>query len=78
MLSKKRALKKLKKRKIIRNAIVISKFSFLHTLSFFFRLFENKSYLTPHKKKNSKNIVLHKISSKKAAAAKQVLGRGTL
>lgn len=77
MLSKKRALKKLKK-EIIRNAIVISKFSFPHTLSFFFRLFENKSYLTPHKKKNSKNIVLHKISSKKAAAAKQVLGRGTL
>lgn len=47
MLSKKRALKKLKKEEIIRNAIVISKFSFLQTLSFFFRLYENKKLSYP-------------------------------
>lgn len=32
---------------------MISKFSFLQQLSFFFRLFENKSYLTPPQKKRT-------------------------
>lgn len=64
MLSKKRALKKFKK-KIIRNAIVISKFSFLHTLSFFFRLFENKSYLTPHKKRTPRTLCYTKYPARK-------------
>lgn len=64
MLSKKRALKKLKK-EIIRNAIVISKFSFLQQLSFFFRLFENKSYLTPHKKRTPRTLCYTKYPARK-------------
>lgn len=79
MLSKKRALKKLKKKEIIRNAIVISKFSFLQTLSVsFLRLFENKSYLTPQKrkKKHPRTLCYTKKSSRKQhqQQQQQVLG----
>lgn len=71
MLSKKRALKKLKK-EIIRNAIVISKFSFLQTLSFLSPFVWEQKLSYPQKRKKKKHprtLCYTKNIQQKAASA---------